>query len=119
MKFASSFLVVLLSLMLGACSNFSTFLSSMGGAAIGSSSKESTANKNSARVSVLKDNATCCIGGGADCDCDLEKDKQIVYVDKPIEECTRSVRTVKQVDTCPTCSPFPVAVRERGSCASN
>jgi len=65
---------------------------------------------------MVGDNATCCIGNGPNCECDIDKEKVVVYVDKPIEECTRNTRIIRQVDSN---SAFAVAVREKGSCASN
>mgnify|MGYP000535270952 CR=1 FL=1 len=43
--------------------------------------------------------------------------KEVVYVDKPVAECTRSLRDVTQVSPCQVCSRFQVAVRADSSCA--
>ena len=43
--------------------------------------------------------------------------KEVVYVDKPVAECPRSLRDVTQVSPCQVCSRFQVAVRADSSCA--
>ena len=43
--------------------------------------------------------------------------KEVVYVDKAVAECTRSLRDVTQVSPCQVCSRFQVAVRADSSCA--
>lgn len=43
--------------------------------------------------------------------------KEVVFVDKPVAECTRSLRDVTQVSPCQVCSRFQVAVRADSSCA--
>jgi len=73
---------------------------------------------NGAGATIVADGAVCCIGNGPGCDCDVEKEKVIVFVDKPVEECTRSTRTIRQMDSCPNCNAFPVVIREKGSCAT-
>ncbi len=43
--------------------------------------------------------------------------KEVVYVDKPVAECTRNVRDVTQVSPCQVCARFQVSVRADGACA--
>lgn len=44
--------------------------------------------------------------------------EEVVYVDKPVAECTRNVRDVTQVSPCQVCTRFQVSVRaDGGACA--
>lgn len=42
---------------------------------------------------------------------------EIVYVDKDVSECTRSVQRITQVNPCATCSRFQVTARLAGECS--
>ena len=43
--------------------------------------------------------------------------KEVVYVDKPAAECTRSIRDVTQVSPCQVCARFQVSMRADSACA--
>lgn len=43
--------------------------------------------------------------------------KEIVYIDKPITECTRAVQKVTQVNPCAACSNFELTARAGNGCA--
>lgn len=41
---------------------------------------------------------------------------EIIYVDRAVAECTRSVQRVTQTSPCATCERFPVSARVEGGC---
>ena len=43
--------------------------------------------------------------------------KEVVYVERPVAECTRNVQDVTQVSPCQVCSRFQVSVRADSACA--
>jgi len=43
--------------------------------------------------------------------------REIVYVDKPMMECTRAVYRVVQVNPCATCSSFQLTTRASNGCS--
>lgn len=69
-------------------------------------------------VNALKEGQSCCAGGWVQCDCGERpvSQAQVVYVDRPVEQCTQRVRVIEQRETCSDCNAFPVAVREKGAC---
>lgn len=42
---------------------------------------------------------------------------EVIYVDRAVAECTRSVQRVTQTNPCATCERFPVSARLDGSCS--
>ncbi len=42
--------------------------------------------------------------------------RETVFVDKPVGECTRAVQRVVQTSPCAACERFPVAARFDGEC---
>ena len=42
---------------------------------------------------------------------------EVIYVDKAVAECTRSVQRVTQTNPCASCERFPVSARLDGNCA--
>lgn len=66
---------------------------------------------------LMQDGPICCSGQGETCGT-CESDKQVVYIDRPVEEFTKSVRVHYQSDGCTQCATYPVSVREKGR-ASN
>jgi len=42
---------------------------------------------------------------------------EVIYVDKSIAECTRSVQRVTQTNPCASCERFPVSARLDGDCS--
>ena len=42
---------------------------------------------------------------------------EVIYVDKSVAECTRSVQRVTQTNPCASCERFPVSARLDGNCA--
>jgi hypothetical protein len=43
---------------------------------------------------------------------------EVIYVDKSVAECTRSVQRVTQTNPCASCERFPVSARLDGGCSS-
>jgi hypothetical protein len=41
---------------------------------------------------------------------------EVVYVDKYVSECTRTVQRITQVSPCATCSRFPISARFGDAC---
>lgn len=50
-------------------------------------------------------------------ECCSAQQPEIVYVDRAVSECTRSVQRVTQTSPCATCERFPVSARVEGGCA--
>lgn len=42
---------------------------------------------------------------------------EVIYVDRAVAECTRSVQRVTQTNPCASCERFPVAARLDGNCS--
>lgn len=42
---------------------------------------------------------------------------EVIYVDKAVAECTRSVQRVTQTNPCASCERFPVSARLDGNCS--
>ncbi|MBS1228398.1 MAG: hypothetical protein H6R17_1675 [Proteobacteria bacterium] len=42
---------------------------------------------------------------------------EVIYVDKSVAECTRSVQRVTQTNPCASCERFPVSARFDGGCS--
>lgn len=42
---------------------------------------------------------------------------EIVYVDKAVSECTRSVQRITQLNPCTSCERFPVTARLTSECS--
>jgi hypothetical protein len=50
-------------------------------------------------------------------ECCNAQQPEIVYVDRAVAECTRSVQRVTQTSPCASCERFPVSARVEGGCS--
>lgn len=49
-------------------------------------------------------------------DCCSNARREVVYVDKAVSECTRSVQRITQTSPCAVCERFPVTARLEDGC---
>ena len=56
-------------------------------------------------------------GGGASAGDECCGKPEVVYVDKAVAECTRSVQRITQVSPCASCDRFPVTARLDDVCS--